>query len=72
MAVSTTFNIGDLSPYVEDYFEDPSNLRANSLGDLSPYVENYFEDPSNLRANSLEEGEVDVDHGATDQRKKGE
>jgi len=29
MAVSTTFNIGDLSPYAEDYFEDPSDLRSN-------------------------------------------
>jgi len=29
MAVSATFNIGDLSPYVEDNFEDPSDLRPN-------------------------------------------
>jgi len=31
MAVSTTFNIRDLSPYVEDNFEDPSYLRTNPL-----------------------------------------
>ena len=31
MAISATFNIGDLSPYVEDYFEDPSDLRSNSF-----------------------------------------
>jgi len=24
-----TFNIGDLSPYMEDCFEDPSDLRSN-------------------------------------------
>ena len=29
MAASTTFNIGDLSPYVEDTIKDPSNLRSN-------------------------------------------
>ena len=29
MAVSATFNIGDLSPYVEDTIEDPSDLRSN-------------------------------------------
>ena len=29
MAVSATFNIGDLSPYVKDNFEDPSDLRSN-------------------------------------------
>jgi len=29
MAISATFNIGDLSPYVEDCFEDPSDLRSN-------------------------------------------
>jgi len=27
MAVSATFNIGNLSPYVEDIVEDHSNLR---------------------------------------------
>ena len=31
MAISTTFNIGDLNPYVKDYFEDPSDLRSNLL-----------------------------------------
>jgi len=31
MAISATFNIGDLSPYVEDCFEDTSDLRANPL-----------------------------------------
>ena len=31
MAVSATFNVGDLSPYVEDSIEDPSNLRSNPL-----------------------------------------
>jgi len=30
MAVSATFNIGDLSPYVEDTIEDTSNLRSNT------------------------------------------
>jgi len=29
MVVSATFNIGDLSPYVEDSIEDPSDLRLN-------------------------------------------
>jgi len=29
MAVSAMFNIGDLSPYVEDNLEDPSDLRSN-------------------------------------------
>jgi len=27
MAISATFNIRDLSPYVEDCFEDTSDLR---------------------------------------------
>jgi len=29
MGVSATFYVGDLSPYVEDSIEDPSDLRAN-------------------------------------------
>jgi len=29
IAVSAMFNIGDLSPYVEDTVEDPSDLRSN-------------------------------------------
>jgi len=29
MAVSATFNVGDLTHYVEDVIEDPSNLRPN-------------------------------------------
>ena len=29
MAVSTTFNIWDLSPYVQDTMEDASDLRSN-------------------------------------------
>ena len=29
MAVSATFNVGDLSPYVKDSVEDPSDLRTN-------------------------------------------
>jgi len=29
MAILATFNIGDLSPYVEDTMEDPSTLRSN-------------------------------------------
>ena len=29
MVASATFNFGDLSPYVQDYFEDPSDLRSN-------------------------------------------
>lgn len=31
MAVSTTFDVRDLSPYVENCFEDPSDLRTHSL-----------------------------------------
>ena len=31
MAVSATFNIGDLSPYTDDNFVDPSDFRANTL-----------------------------------------
>jgi len=31
MAVSATFNVSDLSPYVEDSIEDPSDLRPNPL-----------------------------------------
>ena len=31
MAISATFNIGDLSPYVDDCFEDPLDFRSNSL-----------------------------------------
>jgi len=31
MVVLATFNVGDLSPYVEDNFEDPLDLRANPL-----------------------------------------
>jgi len=31
MVVSATFKVGDLSPYMEDALEDPSNLRSNSL-----------------------------------------
>jgi len=29
MAILATFNIGNLNPYVDDCFEDPSNLRSN-------------------------------------------
>ena len=29
--VPATFNFVDLSPFVEDIFEDPSDLRANPL-----------------------------------------
>jgi len=29
MVVSATFNVRDLSPYVEDIMEDPSDLRSN-------------------------------------------
>jgi len=29
MAISATFSVGDLCPYVEHNFEDPSDLRAN-------------------------------------------
>jgi len=31
MVFSATFDIGDLSPYVGDCFEDPLDLRANPL-----------------------------------------
>jgi len=29
IVVSTTFNIGDLSPYIEDTIEDPLDLMSN-------------------------------------------
>jgi len=29
MVVFATFNVGDLSPYVEDSIEDPLDLRSN-------------------------------------------
>lgn len=31
MAISGTLNVGDLSPYVEDNFEDPLDLSADTL-----------------------------------------
>jgi len=31
MNISTTFNVGDLSPYIEDEDEDIEDLRANAL-----------------------------------------
>ena len=31
MAISTTSNIGGLSPYADNYFEDPSDLWLNPL-----------------------------------------
>ena len=34
MAVSATFNIGDLSPYMDDNIEDPSYLRSLKKGRL--------------------------------------
>jgi len=56
MAVSATFNIGDLSPYVEDAIENP--FRYYSQQKLS-----------NLRSNPSEEGEDD--EGALAQKPKG-
>jgi len=47
MAVSATFNIRDLSPYVEDNIENPSGYYSQSK-------------PSDLRLNPFEEGEVDA------------
>ena len=47
MAVSATFNIGDLSPYVEDNIEKPSGYYSQSK-------------PSDLWSNPSEEGEVDA------------
>jgi len=37
MAILAMFKVGTLSPYVEDNFEDPSNLRTNPLeeGDVN-------------------------------------
>jgi len=35
MAVSATFNVGNLSPYVEDALDDPLNLRSNPLEEVS-------------------------------------
>jgi len=39
MAVSATFNIGDLSPYIEDCFEDPLDLRSNPFKERKVDVE---------------------------------
>ena len=47
MAVSATFNIGDLNPYMEDNIEKPSEYYSQS-------------EPSDLRSNPSEEGEVDA------------
>jgi len=47
MAISSTFNIGDLSPYVEDAIENPSRYYSQQK-------------PSDLRSNPSEEGEVDA------------
>jgi len=48
MVVSATFNIGDLSPYVEDTMEDPSDLRSNPFeegeDDARPYPQGHPED----------------------------
>ena len=56
MAVSATFNIGGLSPYVGDAIEDPSGYcnQQNPSGYYSQQV------PLDLRSNPSKEGGVDV------------
>ena len=46
MAVSATFTIGNLSPYVEDYFNNPSNLRSNPFEKGEVDVEKGIEESS--------------------------
>ena len=59
MAISATFNIGDLSPYVDDPIEDPSDLRSNPSEerevDAGAYPQGYPED---------NQGQGDQDQGA--------
>ena len=48
MAILATFNIADLSRYVKDCFEDPSNLRSNPFeGEVTVGhdTKESFEDP---------------------------
>ena len=42
MAVLTTFNIGDLSRYVEDTVEDSSYLRSNPSEEAGAYPQGYL------------------------------
>ena len=42
MAVLTTFNIEDLSPYVEDTVEDPSDLRSNPSEEARAYPQGHL------------------------------
>jgi len=39
MAILTTFNIGSISPYVEDCFEDPLYLKSHPLEEGEANVE---------------------------------
>jgi len=55
MAISATFNVGDLSPYVEDSIEDPSNLRANPPED------------GEVDAGACDQGQIERVQGRTDQ-----
>ena len=41
MDVSATFNIGDLSLYVQDTIEDPSDLRSNPFEEGEVDVREY-------------------------------
>jgi len=45
MLVSTAFNIGELSPYVEVCFEDPSDMRSNPLEEREVDAESAQEGP---------------------------
>jgi len=48
MAISATFNIRDLSPYMEDTMEDPSDFRTNPFEegevDAQEYLQGHPED----------------------------
>jgi len=46
MDVSATFNIGDSIRLVEDYFEDPSNLRSNHFEKEEINVEHDIQEGS--------------------------
>ena len=55
MGVSATFYVGDLSPYVEDSIEDPSDLRANPP------------EEGEVDAGACEQGQTERNQGKTDQ-----
>ena len=44
MAISTAFNIGDLSHHVEDTIEEPSDLRSNPSEERRLMQENTHKD----------------------------